>query len=564
MTLDKRRTRFALGGIALGALALRVWGLDFGLPLWSNYYIRPDESLIVEAALRVGQDPRFYVYPALMSWVSGVGFAAYHAVAALADPSVPGSLAAHAARSVDGYFMLARLVSAVAGAAVVFPVFTLAAGLGSASAGLMASALVAAAPLAVRDAHFGVTDTLMTTLAACALARTAALSDAARRTRALLVVGLLAGLTVGTKYTGVFFLPAIAAGVWVSATGRAWRDLALAGLAAAGVFVVINPYAVLHLGDLLAIARMLTDDVFHRQGASGVWTPLVGLANMWRPLRHGPGLDAGSLLALLGMAAVVWRRTAMVPTVVTVMAVAGMALPLFLGQVVVSRYVLPLVPLVAVFAAVALSAPPARGLRRAAMLAGVALVAASAAEAAWLDRILSRDDTRTLAGRWMAATLPPGCTITYWGPPETEPQLRETVSSIDRRIAFAMQTYGPESGEIVSRLYRLARSGVAASGPRFEVFRNRPPDAGREPSCAAVVTAGYPGWSAPEVASAELVAPAAGAPTEWASFDPFTGHWSSAPVESFDAFFVPLDFLNRVERPGPVIDVVVYRIGSAP
>ncbi|MEZ5285653.1 MAG: glycosyltransferase family 39 protein [Vicinamibacterales bacterium] len=554
------RTQLALGAIALAALGLRCWGIAFGFPLWSNYYVRPDESLVIETAWRLGEDPRFFVYPAFMSTIVGAVFAVFHGAVRAMDASVPASLLAHAGASADPYFLLARLVSAVAGTAVVFPVFALASRLSSPAAGLVAAALAATAPLAVRDAHFAVTDTLMMTMAAFAVSWAAALPPEDRRLRDLVAVGALAGCAVATKYTAVFFAPAVLLGVWLGSS-RPWRDLAVAAAASAATFVAFNPYLVAHLAELAGIARMLGGAVYERQGADGAWSPLRGLSNLLGPLASGPGLACGPWLAAAGLlVAMATRRAGSAAAVVCAAAAIGMALPLWLGHVIVSRYVLPLVPFVAVFAGVALDAPRGRW-RRLTVAAAVVLTGAALIESIRMDRLLARDDTRTIAGRWLVEQVPAACPVVYWGPPEAEPQFLETAASVERRIQFAMAAYGPVSGEIVSRLYRVALLAPRVDAGRLEVFRNRLPDGA--PPCTAVVTAGYPGWAAPAVTPAQLAASAAGEPWRRASFSPFVPGVTSAPIEPFDAFFLPLSALSRLERPGPVIDVVVFRIGSS-
>ena len=59
----------AAAAIVLLSAALRIWGLAFGMPLASNLYVRPDESLVSASAaglFRNGGDPQMFAYPALM------------------------------------------------------------------------------------------------------------------------------------------------------------------------------------------------------------------------------------------------------------------------------------------------------------------------------------------------------------------------------------------------------------------------------------------------------------------------------------------------------------------
>ena len=60
-----RRPHYWLGLILAVGLALRLWGLSFGLP---NVHCRPDESTLVNKALSIAAgelNPHFFNYPSL-------------------------------------------------------------------------------------------------------------------------------------------------------------------------------------------------------------------------------------------------------------------------------------------------------------------------------------------------------------------------------------------------------------------------------------------------------------------------------------------------------------------
>ena len=61
--------RLALAAIVLMGLALRLWGIDFGL---SNLYCRPDETTLVHRALAIGAgdlNPHFFNYLSLQFYL---------------------------------------------------------------------------------------------------------------------------------------------------------------------------------------------------------------------------------------------------------------------------------------------------------------------------------------------------------------------------------------------------------------------------------------------------------------------------------------------------------------
>ena len=545
-----------LGGLFLAALALRLWGIGFGMPLTSNYYVRPDESLVVEMALRSGEDPRFYFYPALMPVICGVLFRLVHFWAA-AFSSAPPGFTAHAASDLGFFFLIARTVSAVAGAALSPVAYLAASRLSSPRAGVIAAALVAVSPLAVREAHFGVTDTL---LALAVAAVFTLLADPPSRDRGpwLLATGAGLGLAVAAKYPGAFLAPAVAVSVLSTGPpGRRLRDLARVLGIAAAVFLAVNPYLPFHLEEARETVRVLTRAIYQRQASPGGWSIAAGVANIAVPLRWGPALLLGPLLAALGLLVVLAVRPRRGLGVVGLVGAAGFGLPLFLGHVVPYRYVLPLVPLVAIWAGVALDRPFAGGLIRpwrVASLAGTsALVAASLASSVRLDLLLARPDTRSLAGAWIRLHVPAACPILVVGGPETEPQLVESVASLGRRTSYVERRYGPKAGEVVSRLYRLeaqVRRSTPDAGRGHEVYRGEAPPAGS--GCLCVVSGSYPGFP-----GAPAIGGRPGRETDRARFSPVEGPGAWPPLDPADGFFLPMSGLFRLDGPGPLLEVEV-------
>ena len=66
-----------LAGIVVIAAAVRLWGLDFGLP---HTQARPDETYIIDvtlALLRGTQPPPHYDYPWFFVWMSTVLYLGY-------------------------------------------------------------------------------------------------------------------------------------------------------------------------------------------------------------------------------------------------------------------------------------------------------------------------------------------------------------------------------------------------------------------------------------------------------------------------------------------------------
>ena len=540
--------------LALGA-ALRLWGLGFGLPLISNFYVRPDESLIVQAALlffeRQGH-PQFFAYPALLVDLCALLFAA-----------LPGDFAKHP----SGSFVVVRGVSAIAGIATVGVVYLLARRWCCWRWALAAAAIFAVAPLPVRDAHFGVTDSLMTLLVALALwLAVRYVQDADGALRLWIWTAVLFGLAVSVKYTAAIAAPALLA----SALGRreqSWRlvvqRLALAGGVVVMVFAVLNPYVFLRMGDVVdTVVGMFR--VFYG-GAEALpeshWQWSAAAMQVLRPLAWGPGSWVGLLLAT---ASLLWlRRPSQSPHGLWVLALGVFPFVLALlpfRHPLPFRYLLPALPgltVLAVFVASRLAAQ-SRVVAVSFVALGIAVFAWQLTLSSMLVRTLAKEDTRTQAGQWIAANVPNDVPIVLLTTPEAEPQIAENPTSLERRIGYAYLLYGEHSGTIVSELYRILRAGAREG---YEVYRNPAP--GEVPGGEfLLVLSEYPMRTAGESAVERIGE--FGEERIRVEFNPFLGPMKDVRLDQSDAFYLPMNPWGKVSRPGPSLLLVHVRRMSLP
>ncbi len=351
------RPGIVLAAILVLAAALRLTGIRYGLPL---SVLNPDESSIVPRAWRMGHghlDPGWYDYPSLLM--------------ALLAP-------------VQAFFG-APALGAARGVAVAVGLGGVAATwwLGRRAYGT-AAAIVGAAGVAVATTHvaysrMAVTDVLLSLVITCVLA----LAVEGRIEWA----GLAVGLAASAKYPGVIAaVPVVVAG-W----GR-WRSLGRAAVLAVAGFVLTSPFVVIHAGsawdDISRVQRLA------RTGWLGFEndpiTPVAYVDRLWETL--GPFL----LVAAVGVVAALVRRTRTDLVLLSFACVYW--LTLMPQEAHFDRYVLPLVPVLAVFAG---------SLERALPIALIAL----ALPLAWSisdARELTRTDTRLRADAWVAANIPRG------------------------------------------------------------------------------------------------------------------------------------------------------------
>lgn len=547
----ERTERLWLGLVLALAALLRGWGLAFGAPLLSNFYVRPDESLIVQAAVGFFAHrghPGFFAYPSLLVECCALLYAV------LLKPWT--DFASHP----TAYFLVARGISLAAGTLTVLLVYWMARRLCPRGWALAAAAAYAVSPLAVREAHFGVTDTLMTLLVAAFLLQ----AMRCRRRPAVLAAAAWFGLAVATKYTAALAAPGLLLFILqrnrFALSRRLLAEMALAAATAGAVFAVLNPYVFLAHGESSGTVVWILNAFYRGAPGATPWDAARAAGMLLHPLFYGPGSWVGLAAAAAAVVGVVRRwpgcgRAAVL--LLSTAALAGALIPF--RHPVPFRYLLPALPGVAVLAAwaaarLAARLAPRKAAQRLLYGAVALLLAWQLAGAGTLVAVLARQDTRTLAGRWIEQNVPREAPVVLLGPPESEPQVRESAASIECRIAYVYRLYGPNSGRIVSELYRLLLTGAGAGQGR-EVFRN-PSDGEAPAGLVVVVTPSYP---LPMIGDAHDDALARGARVvARAAFDPFLGSGGDAAcLDPIDAFFLPMNPWGRVARPGPKLAILV-------
>ncbi|MCL4848436.1 MAG: glycosyltransferase family 39 protein [Acidobacteria bacterium] len=418
----------ALAAIALVAAGLRSRSLDFGLPAVYN----PDEIAILSRSLAFATgdlNPRNFLYPtfffyALFGWI-GLSFVWRWLTGSVASTS---AFQTEFFTDPSAIYLAGRTLGVVCGVAGVVAVWALGRRLLGPRGGLVAALFLAVMPVAVIDAHYikhDVPVTLAVVVAHLAMTRlftapapgprlTASGSTAAPGRGALLAAGAACGVAFSTHYYTIFLALPLGLAAWWSAQGRPRADLVRAfigaGVSAAVVFFALSPFLLVEPAtawrDIVANRQIVVD----RSGAgSGRLFASAGeyAVMLWRDGARPP------IVALAVVGWLAWRRRQ--PGIALWTLIFPVAFLLFItNTVAAARYLNPVLPFVALWAAAGVLALAERlRTREALATALVALLAsASAARASWhVGTFFGQDDTRTLAQRFIEAHVPDGASV---------------------------------------------------------------------------------------------------------------------------------------------------------
>ena len=509
--------------ILILAAVLRWWGWDYGLP---HPMARPDEEITLEAAYQMfasgNPDPVSLPYPSFIVYLDVAALSLYYKV---------GEFLGRYDRRLDMLFdmvvlrprfhyRVARTVNLVFGVATVALVYLLATTtFQTRNTGWLAALLLGTSLLHVIYSRFATVD-VVTTFLATAAVLFAVRAASSSKTSSYVVAGMFAGLAASSKYNAAvvvsaLILPVVAVlfGGEAKERARSLSNLAVAGLVTVLVFAVTSPFVVLHYEEVYRfvthMGRVLTD----APDELALW---VHLRDTFPRGLGWPFFAA----AVVGLGRAGWRRRpedlALVGfAVVYFAAIAG-------ARIVYPRYVLPLIPVLAAFAAESSVWLAARFRHRAAATAvlTVLLVVPSLASSVRFDRLAARTDTRLLATEWIEENLPKRSKIALcrgYGAP--------SINSDRRR---------PPAFEPVTIVCSV--NAILASGARYLVTYEYPP---LEHRLASDVN--------------ELLARRA---TTLRRFDPFRADSEETPFfYRRDAFYLPLSGFGALERGGPIVTV---------
>jgi 4-amino-4-deoxy-L-arabinose transferase-like glycosyltransferase len=250
--------------------------------------------------------------------------------------------------------ILGRITAALFDLGTVAMTFVLGRRVHTERTGLLAAAFVALTVLHVQQSHFYTADGLLGLLVMGTLFFAVRLAQGGRPVEAWLA-GVCAGLALGTKASAVLLVLPLSAACTL-ASGRKRDCIWRVGVSAMVVFALTNPFA---LVDLPAFSRNVVRQSAILRGALEVpYThqyrhTLPYLYPIAQQLRWGMGWLSG-LAAFSGLAYTVWRAVRKAPSpgewIILAWVLPSFA---FAGALYVKfpRYLLPLTPLLAIYAA---------------------------------------------------------------------------------------------------------------------------------------------------------------------------------------------------------------------
>lgn len=398
----------ALGALLAGAAAIRLVGLQYGLPF---PLLNPDEANIVPRAWRMshggGLDPGWFDYPSLLLEV----------------------LAPFQYWADEPSYLVARLVMVALALGSIAAAWWLGGRAYGLLAGFVAAAVTAVATVHVEYSRMAVTDVPLT----LGVAATLALLVQGR----LLPAGIAVGLAAGFKYPGfVLLVPLLVAG-W----GQ-WRRVAVAAALAPVAFLATSPYFAVHLGQALGDVLRVQRDA--RRGWLGFeddpWTAIAFLDRLWEGV--GPAL----LIALAGLVtALVYRTRADRVLAAFVLAYFATLMPL---DAHFDRYVLPVIPALGALA----------GRLRALAPVTLLLLTIPLVWSIRETRPLVRTDTRVVAHDWMNRNLTPGVLVA------ADPSTAAPADVRVLRLALPGPGRAPDPDRNLARLRHLNVGYVLVTG----------------------------------------------------------------------------------------------------
>ena len=445
---------------------MRVWGIDYGLP----YVLHQDEPIIINHALAYGTgdlNPHFFIIPPACSYLLFFCYIVFFVMGKLFGIfSGVSDFAMSYFKDPTYFYIIARTVlGVIPGTLSILFTYTLYKRLFSEKGALYAAAVVAFSFLTAVNSHYAYVDNMMLMLVLLAYLSIVNMMQRPSL-KNYLIAGALLGGAIGVKYnSGILIVPMLLAHVFaVSDAIRKKTDIVLdknmwmAMAAAAAVFIVINPFAVL---DWQYFASSVPGRI--RTAYMG-WTH-----HLIYSLREGMGwfLVIPGIIGALAMCG----RTEKRKTLVFLSFPVVFYMHLVLGSQRFSRYALPLVPFLAMGAAffffnfMGKYAKNRIG-KNIIMTLSLILIIPTLVKSVKADMLFAGQDTRSLSALWIEENIVPGSKIAV-DHTSYRPQIFQSDDQIKEKYRLADSQKGLESVKQKKLDYLLK---VAEGRRSYDVF----------------------------------------------------------------------------------------------
>lgn len=443
-----------LWGILGLAFCLRVAGVQFGLP----HLYHADEPIVVNHAMAYGSgdlNPHFFKIPPLMSYLVFLLYSLYFAIGrGVGIFKSLGDFEFLFYGDPTPFYLLARLIFGVLlGTLTVYLFYRLIAKAFSQETALLSAFLLGICFLHVRDSHYLYADIPLALVMVLTFFAIFEVFTKGENLKPHLVSGLMIGWAAATKYNGLsLVIPYLFASLSLREKRRLPSFWILAGLGAAAVFMILNPYSLLDFGFFVEELKRQSQS----HGSSG-W-----LHHLEYSLAGGVGVP---LLAagLMGLGRIGKEKSCLAVFVV------GYYLLISLAGQPYDRYVLPLVPFLIFFAADFTLWFSQRFKRQRLVLTTLILLMAlpNLAKSILFDRVMTAKDTRTLAKEWVERNIPAGSNLAL-GWDFYMPRLAFVKNQLLEKKEEVLQEGFHSEGRLRKLDYLLTRS--TPSKPSYHLF----------------------------------------------------------------------------------------------
>jgi 4-amino-4-deoxy-L-arabinose transferase-like glycosyltransferase len=417
---SKRTNTVALGSILLFSLVVRLYGIKWGIP--NNHHIlsyHPDEKAFfwVVSLMDIQNlnfNPHWFIYPTFHYYLvlipimvlSNLGFLSF-------EPNL--IFYGLYPLEVGKALLIGRTLSVLFGITTVFIVYLIGKLLYNEEVGILSSLLLSLTPLHVIHSHFLTNDVpvtfwILTTLMFCIKIFKSG------KTKWYLLSGASAGFATSTKYTaGLIILSILTAHFLylkkngVTSPRNIGKNILLSFSLLISTFIITSPYSILAFSefkrDLIWASSSRSSIIIHSIEWFDTGPGLI--FNLTNSLFYGLGLPV-LLFALFGAGISLNKKKP--ETFIVLSFVIPYYVIVSTWKLRYARYMLPITPLLILFAAIGLFNIRAR-FKKLGILILIGVVVYTSILMMLYDYTLAAQDPREQARAWINKNIPPGTSI---------------------------------------------------------------------------------------------------------------------------------------------------------